>query len=282
MRRKVKQNPDWSDAIIKDYCAPLKRAARRFELPVPILNDRCEIEARSELGEGAYGVVWTTESADCAFKLSTDATEAHFIQTAIDLRKKGLADPPGIVDYRAIFSLPVKHDGYQVFAIWREQATHVGLPCEIAKSNRSMLRFVDLIQEFYTVSDAAFALAFAEQDHSYEGMARYYDWVDERVEIANAIIDKKISTHSSLFAKALAKCYRLAIDIEESGEDGRYVGNALRTYFEHGILLCDIHGDNLGTVDRAKCKQQWVVTDPGHALTLSRSMIDVDIPMLKE
>lgn len=282
MRRKVKSNPDWSDDIIHDFCTPLKRAARSHSLPIPILNDQCEIESRSELGEGAYGVVWTTEAADCVFKLSTDATEAHFIQTAINLRKKGLADPPGIVDYRAIFSLPVKHEGYPVFAIWREQATHVGLPCSIAKSDHSMQKFVSLIQKFYTVSDAAFALAYAEQAESSEGMNRYYDWVEERVDIANEIIDGKISTHSSLFAKALAKCYRLAIEIENSGEDGHYVGNALRTYFEHGILLCDVHGDNLGIVDRSACKSLWCLTDPGHSLTLDRRMVDVEIPMLKE
>ncbi len=282
MRRNVKQNPEWSSVIVHRFCDPLKRAARKHNLPVPILDENCEIESRSELGEGVYGVVWTTESADCVFKLSTDASEAHFIQTAIDLRKKGVADPPGIVDYRAVFMLPAEHDGLDVFAIWREQATHVGLPCEIKKSDKEMYAFATLLDKFYRASDLAFALAFSEQKNYPEGIAKYFDWVDERVALANDIIDGKKVEYESTFAKALAKCYSLAIEIEESGESGKYVGNALRTYFEHGMLLCDVHANNVGWVDRGKCKEIIVVTDPGHAMTLDRSLQDVEIPLLKE
>lgn len=282
MPRKVRSNPEWSDDIIHRFCDPIKRAAKKHNLPAPILDEHCEIEELSELGQGVYGVVWTTESSDCAFKLSTDSTECHFIQTAIDLRKKGLADPAGIVDYRAIFSLPVKHDGYEVFAIWREQATHVGLPCEVDKKDTEMIDFLNLIQKFYKTSDATFALAFDEQQRSTEGIDRYFSWVEERVDIANQIIDGKKPEYTSVFAQMLAKCYRMTIAIEESGEPGRHVGNTLRTFFEHGLLLCDIHGDNIGTVDRGKCSPIWVITDPGHALTLDRHVADVKIPLIKE
>lgn len=282
MRRKVKLNPIWTDEIIHQFCDPLIRAARKHDLPEPLLNDRCKIEDKSELGEGAYGVVWTTDAADCVFKLSTDSTECHFIQTAINMRKKGIADPPGIVDYRAVFSLPVKHDGLEVFAIWREQATHVGLPCEIKKSDTEMIRFVDLMQKFYKTSDTVFALAYAEQLESHEGIGRYFDWMDERVNLANDIIDGKPVGHDSIFAKLLARCYRLAIQIEESGEIGTHIGEALRTYFEHGLLLCDVHGGNVGTVDRGKCQSIHVITDPGHSLVLDRNLMDVQIQSIKE
>ncbi len=283
MRRQTKQNPDWTDAIIHRFCDPILRVAKKHNLPAPLLNEECKIEDRSELGEGAYGVVWTTEDASVAFKLSTDSTEAHFIQTAINMRKKGIADPAGIVDYRAIFLLPgVEHLGGEVFAIWREQATHVGLPCDVPKSDKEMIAFIDLMQKFYNTSDAAFALAFAEQKEHDGDMNTYFDWIEERVEIANEIIDGKKPRYDSIFSKALARCYRLAIQIEDSGEPGRHVGEALLTYFENGLLLCDIHADNIGTVDRGKCSELFVVTDPGHSLLLSRDLVDVDIATLKE
>ncbi len=283
MSRQTKQNPDWSDAILHRFCDPILHVAKKHNLPAPLLNEECKIEDRSELGEGAYGVVWTTEDASVAFKLSTDSTEAHFIQTAINMRKKGIADPAGIVDYRAIFLLPsVKHLGGEVFAIWREQATRVGLPCDVAKSDKEMIDFISLMQKFYSTSDAAFALAFAEQRAHDGDMNAYFDWIEERVDIANDIIDGKDPKHESPFSKLLAQCYRLAIRIEDSGEPGRHVGEALLTYFENGLLLCDIHGDNLGLLDRGKCRDLWAITDPGHSLLLDRNLVDVDIATLKE
>ncbi len=280
--RRTKSNPEWADDILHRFCDSIKRAAKKHNLPSPILDSECRIEDRSELGEGVYGVVWSTEASDCAFKLSTDSSEAHFIQTAINLRKKGIADPPGIVDYRAIFSLPVKHDGLNVFAIWREQATHVGLPCKINDSDTEMIDFVSTLEKFYGSSDLAFTLAFAEQKERKGDMKGYFDWMEERVRLANQIIDGHKPDAESTFAKLLARCYKLAIKIEESGDAGRNVGNALRVYFEHGILLCDVHGDNVGVVDRSTCTQSWVISDPGHSLILTKSLYDVEIPMLKE
>lgn len=274
----VSKNPEWSDDIIHQFCDAIKRAAKKHNLPVPILND-CEIEEHSELGEGVYGVVWTTESADCAFKLSTDSTESHFIQTAINLRKNSV-DPAGIVDYRAIFALPVKRDGYEVFAIWREQATHVGLPCYINRDDTDMISFSKLAQKFYKASDLAFALAFSEQQQ-YGDMRQYFTWIEERVDIANQIIDGRKPKYDSPFSKILAKCYFLTIEMEAT-QIGKAVGNTLRTYFENGMLLCDVHADNLGWVDRSKCKELLVITDPGHNLILDRSLMDIKIQMLKE
>lgn len=284
MPRQIKSNPVDVAAfsqIVHRFCESIKRAAKKYDLPLPILDEECKIEKNSSLGQGEYGAVWTTEDSTVAFKLSTDASEAHFIQTAINLRKNGIADPAGMVDYRAVFRLPVKHQGWEVFAIWREQATHVGLPCEILKSDTEMIAFATLLDKFYTATDLAFELAFKEQ-REYNDMDEYFDWIEERVEIANEIIDGKKPRYDSIFSKLLARCYRLAIQIEDSGESGRHVGEALLTYFEHGILLCDLHGNNVGLVDRSKCREIFVITDPGHSLTLTRSLIDVEIPVLKE
>lgn len=271
MRRKVKSNPEWTDDILYRFCEPIRSVAEAHGLPAPLLKRNCMIEQRSEIGAGDYGVVWTTEDTEVAFKLTTDSTEAHFIQTAINLRKEGISDPAGLIDYRAIFSVPVKHDGFDVFAIWREKAEHVGLPCDVSEKEEDMVSFISLLSNFYKASDAAFFAAFEEQNVS-ENEDRYFNWIEERVGLANRIFKGETGLYESSFAKTLAKCYRIAIDMENSGEAGRYVGEALKTYMENGMLLCDIHANNVGLVDRGKCRSIWAITDPGNVLLLRRDL----------
>ncbi len=265
-------NPPWTDKILHRHCDSIRRAADKRDLPHPLLDAQCRIEDRSELGKGSYGVVWTTSSDDCAFKLTTDATEAYFIQTAINLRKKDV-DPEGIIDYRAIFKLSTKHDNFDVFAIWREQAVTAGFPKET--DDNILFEFGTLIEKFYQVSDKAFQLAYDELNASHEGIGRYYAWIKERVDLANDLIDGKDPAYDSEFARRLHLCYMLSMKIEDNPL-GRPVGEALREYFEHGILLCDIHGGNVGTVERGK-KSIYVITDPGHALVLDKKLMDVKI-----
>lgn len=282
MNRQVRQNPAWSSDIMHRFCDSIRRAADAHDLPAPIFSEKCKVENRSELGQGVYGVVWTTEAADCAFKLSTDSSESHFIQTAINMRNSGQADPAGIVDYRAIFALPADYEGRKVFAIWREQAYKVGLPRCLDKEPKAMVSFANFLNDFYETSADAFETAYNEREKSHEGLDRYFDWVKERVDLANDMIDGKKISHQSTFSNMLYQCYLLSMDIEESGKYGKHVGEALRTYFENGILLCDIHQDNVGHVERGGCDEMIVITDPGHSLVLSKDLIDIEIPLLKE
>lgn len=286
-KRQIQTNPAWAEDVIQRYCNQIGRVARKHNLPLPLFDGPCEIDPRSELGEGVYGVVYETDSLDCVFKLTTDSSEAHFIATAIKLRKERGVDPAGIVDYRAVFALPEKHDGSEIFITWREKAVSVGLPENVAKSDHSMIKFIEAMAAFYEASEGdpnrhdpgAFWLAVEQQENTSE--KEYWHWLKERVALANKMIDGKGLLSKSEMANRLFFAYVAAEVMEESGVDGKHVGHALRTYFENGVLISDLHANNVGLVERHG-KRKWVLTDCGHCLIIDEMLRDVGIPMLKE
>lgn len=285
MSRKTQTNPPWAENLVHKYCDEIARVARKHDLPLPLFDGPCEIDPRSELGSGIYGVVYLTDDLGCVFKATTDSSEAHFIATAIKLRKERGIDPAGIVDYRAVFALPEKHGGEEIFITWREKAVSVGLPESVAKSDRSMLKFIQAMAAFYEASEGnpphdagAFWLAVEQQQHTSE--QAYWNWLKERVALANRMIDGKEGLSKSEMANRLYYAYVAAEEMEKSGPDGRHVGQALRIFQENGLLICDLHANNVGVVERDG-KRKWVLTDCGHSLCLSEDLRDIGIPILK-
>ncbi len=278
MKRRIKSNPEWTADLVEQYCESIRAAAQKNNLPIPLLKDRCE--TYKELGSGAYSVVFNTDSPDCAFKIGTDSSEFHFAQTAINWRKTKNFDPEGMIDFRAVFSLPEQHDGLDVFIGWREKAISVGLPETIAKSDKSMIQFVTNLGKFYDAADAAFFLAHNELVASDGDMNHYWQWMDQRVGLANEMIDGNVAGGESDFADLLFKAYVACEEMEKSS-DGKYIGSALREFFERGILIADIHANNVGIVDRGKCGQTWIISDPGHAAVLRKDLAKVEIRALE-
>ena len=62
------------------------------------------------------------------------------------------------------------------------------------------------------------------------------------------------------------------------------VGAALGFYLNEGILLADVHRQNIGQVTRADSdygpQTYTVITDPGHAVPLDRKWANVQVPEL--
>jgi hypothetical protein len=52
---------------------------------------------------------------------------------------------------------------------------------------------------------------------------------------------------------------------------GSLVGKALGDLMHDGILLCDVHQDNVGYAQRGK-KREIVITDPGYSTALYRAL----------
>ncbi len=277
--RKVKSNPAWSDAIAKQFCDPILVAAKKYGLPVPLLDDKCVIA--SELGCGSYGCVFFTEDENCLFKLTTDSTEAHFAATAIKLRKDKGVDPAGLVDIRAVFSLPIEHRGDPVFVLWRERAVSVGLRNgDDCYSDAVMVDFETKLVAFYDIAEEVFGIAYQEQ-HNLKDEDAYWLWMHASVELSNVILDGKDSGFRSDFSDKLAECWECASDLERN-EAAKDVGQTLKVYLENGILLADIHPDNVGVVERGKCSRSFVITDPGHSCVLKRDLSKISIKALKE
>ncbi len=289
MSRKTRSNPIWAENLISKYCDEITRVARKRHLPLPLFDGPCEIDPRSELGSGIYGVVYLTDDLGCVFKATTDSSEAHFIATAIKLRKERGIDPAGIVDYRAVFALPEKeeHQGEKIFITWREKAVSVGLPESVAKNDKSMLGFIREMAAFYEASEGdpnkndpgAFWLAVEQQQSTSE--KEYWGWLKERVALANRMIDGREGLSKSEMANRLFYAYIAAEEMEKSGPDGRHVGECLRVFQENGVLISDMHANNVGQVRRDN-KTLWCITDAGHCCVLHENLRDVGIPMLKE
>ncbi len=276
--RRTKAAPAWTTKLIERYCAAIRKVAARRNLPMPLLEDRCA--TYKELGQGVYSVVFDTDSPDCAFKIGTDSSEFHFAQTAINWRKNRGFDPEGMIDFRAVYSLPEIHDGLDVFIAWREKASHVGLPETIAKSNTGMIQFVESLADYYDAADNAFFLAHQELTHYEDDVDKYWDWLEERVEIAKAMVDGVKAHGESKMADLLFKAY-VAAEAMEDSRSGKYVGAALRGFFDRGILVADIHANNVGIAERGGAPT-WIISDPGHSMVTKKNLAKIEIEMLRE
>ncbi len=140
-----------------------------------------------------------------------------------------------------------------------------------------MKSFADLLYKFYEASDAAFWIALDAQHHDPD----YFEWLRDGVGDANELLKGGVSENK--FSHMLADCFEIADELMQNGSESFYVGEALRTYLENGILICDVHLGNVGVVERGRCRNRLhAVVDFGHSLTLRRSLVEVDIKALKE
>jgi hypothetical protein len=55
-------------------------------------------------------------------------------------------------------------------------------------------------------------------------------------------------------------------------------GEALLFYYYHGLLLADVHLNNIGR--SFEDPNYWVISDPGHAVALSNRWATVSVPEL--
>ena len=77
-------------------------------------------------------------------------------------------------------------------------------------------------------------------------------------------------------AMALRLCELIA-ELMQNTDGSDLLGDALGHYLDKGILLADVHGHNVGKVERTP---GWVITDPGHAVGLEARWDAVTVPRL--
>jgi hypothetical protein len=66
-------------------------------------------------------------------------------------------------------------------------------------------------------------------------------------------------------------------ELMQNTDGSDLIGSALRYYLEQGLLLADVHANNVGKVERTS---GWVITDPGHAVPLEQRWAVVNVPGL--
>ena len=266
----LRDNPPWTNRIMREHWDALLAVGQ----PMPTRYAK-------ELGCGSYGCVYQTEDPGVVFKLSSDSTEGEFIQLA-----EPWGWPEGIVQYHGIIELDTTHRRRPVFALWREAAQTVGL-----YNVQPLTRYENDAQEQFALWLASFSrhagfirARLRQRPHMWEQSKQYRRRAWDHVGIEDARLNRTMflvgagTTRLDRVAgpEGIAMRWRaceIAAELMEHTYLSDRVGGALRFYMEHGVLLADVHANNVGQVrrvydDEGSAYTPWVITDPGHAVVL--------------
>ncbi len=293
-------NPPWVNKIVSGNCDHIKEAAKRHDLPMPAMKSGCIIS--DELGKGHYGAVYKTTQDGIVFKVTSDEDEAHFVATALSLATASPSvDPEGIVRYYAIYAIPGAYRGRNTYVLWREEASKIGIPYndrtyDIVEFKKLLMRFKNLAHEAKMIADKKIKASpsnywdwMKSQTDKHDRMIEEYNdhWGEEYGDPNNygystdtvlAALMRRHKGQTDRFGWLIAACSSVAQEMENANGAAYLVGGALGQYLEEGILLADVHGNNVGLVDRFS--YAYVITDPGHAVVLKESLSRTEVPTI--
>lgn len=240
---------------------------------VPLHSTKGKKLVMQELGCGSYGCVMPTSDPAVVIKVTSDMTEAAFVAASMTLGPPaGAWEDAGIVRYYAVYRLPGTHKGRPMFVLWREAATEVGLSWDSTKRDYERWSRVVL----YNLLDHYKQFAGVVREAHKKGML-----LPENIsKFQSAILKIEAIPESDSYFKdvmrqtpvqgrvgtALAALH-LIEDTMENTAICDAIGQALAFYRTQGLLLSDVHHQNVGLVPRMQ--KTWVITDPGHAVPLN-------------
>lgn len=226
-----------------------------------------------ELGCGHYGCVAPVAEPDMVFKLTSDVTEARFVVMA-----QTLPETEGIVRYFKIFALGgAEHRRRPLFVLWRQDAKDIGLLSPLRLGwGYNIGKFVEQYSyDEYQIRNIKEGFLYIENFLNWarevrEKMIKLLKRVP-RAEALGAVwlafenadpeADPRYFKGVPRIGVALRKCWENAMLLQNT--DVVYpLGAALGNYLDEGILLADVHTNNIGRDQN----NQLVITDPGHAV----------------
>jgi hypothetical protein len=275
----VRANPPWANRALKQSWPTIESAG----LPLPVMSGKWKFE---ELGCGHYGCVIPTTDESIVFKLTSDPTEAEFIQLAAPL-----GWPDGIVTYYKIIELDFTYRKRTVFAIWRQAAFNVGeLLRGIGYRRRSDMDYEDRARHEFADHLVAFSVhAGTYRDilkrsknaqKLFNESQRYIQWAWDNfsTDEAKGEIGGPLGVrHWPAFSHyrgayklaALWRACEVMAELMEHTYLSDNVGGALGFYMENKFLLADVHLGNIGQVKHEDYDgMYWAITDPGHVVVL--------------
>lgn len=265
----------WVDKAMTTAWPRILRASPRSSwMPLHATSARGKISPE-ELGCGHYGCVMPTSDPNVVCKITSDPTEATFIAAALSLREL----PEGIVVYHEIFAIPDgSHRGRPTFVLWREAATDVGMNVHawsrgddyFRRSYEQLGRHLDSFRQAAGELRKVLKSTKRNPFELIEEAKQYDSWAWDIV--AGYDLDRVQRPMTEVRGSAPQKValgLRYCIALAETMENTYLcdaIGRALAFYLEHGLLLADVHIDNIGLVRRLD--RTPVITDPGHAVAL--------------
>jgi hypothetical protein len=239
-----------------------------------------------ELGCGHYGCVMPTQRADVVFKLTTDPTEAVFVRAALEISKTPEEWPAGMIVYHSIHQLgAASFRGRPIFAIWRQEASRIGFLIQANDYEATEAQaLVANAQE-----SATFVRAFLQRSAG-GGIAKIEQYEDVAWNVVgehSELLDRRPSPYGSIrdvHLRDVIRRYRgamraaVALRAYDSCIEAMHynspivttVGRAMEFYRAEGIVLADVHMNNIGIARHSEYGDEDVttITDPGHALFL--------------
>lgn len=265
----------WVDRTLKSTWDRIAAQVPEGWMPELMPGRRFAIQ---ELGCGHYGCVAPTVNPDFVFKLTSDVTEARFVVMASALEPTG-----GIVKYHKIFAL--RESEYRrrpLFVLWRQSAKYIGVLMDVKLwGHTTRATYAKEIHSYdeYQIRNIKEGLKYLDQFLKWarevrEKVAFALKRNPSREEVFTAIWEAFESTdneadprdykyHKTIprIGLGLSKCYELAMLLQNT--DVVYpIGAALGYYLDEGILLADVHLNNIGL----NVNNELIITDPGHAV----------------
>ena len=217
-------------------------------------------------------------------KITSDESEAVFAQIMVNQPRP----VKGVVRYHRVLRVVGSNAGLAVYAIWRELARDVGYLSLVVKnetklrpSKREVLWWLAwYVANYKRASSAARELVRKmhlpvgqlekeiAQAWSY-ATARYAAVAPADGELHPEVTHIRDLSDVEKMVVLLAHCDRLADDISKLHPSSQELGKALIETTRVGLLLCDVHLKNVG---RHLTQDRWIITDPGHMLSLGPSL----------
>ncbi|MCP4204219.1 MAG: hypothetical protein GY769_20070 [bacterium] len=244
-----------------------------------------------EYGCGRYGCVMPTYEPNVVVKLTSDVTEAFFVAAALSMNDPNAWN--GMVEYYAIYRIKnAFHRRRPLYVLWREAAVRVGRDSLVHWSSamqrddggymaRSMSALFHNLHEFRQYAEAVrkqlkrskdpYALVAEAED-------KYADWAWKQISHdAGENIDFFQRTRGAQRLAALLRFLAIQAEMMEHTYLSDGLGESLAFFLENGLLLADVHADNIGLVVREDYGERIVITDPGHAVPLIERWDHVEI-----
>jgi hypothetical protein len=286
----MKRNPPWADKVLKTAYERLQTVVDAKRLPISKGKGQFE-----EFGAGHYGVVYPTREKNVVCKITTDASEAAFVRAAISLKEF----PSGIVGYYDVVRIEGQsHRQRPVFALWRSEVQPVTIYSRY--SHHKYDTFTNGVVELLTLAKlSAHTIREYLKKQSPEKRKNTIAQMEKRSGDFTGSFDiNKTSRPRGYDSSAIKDFqtfikYKRGIDRAVACADlfweacdwmnytyGFNPGRALQWYYREGLLLADVHGQNV-SLQLADPKypddEEWVISDPGHAIALTDKFADLTI-----
>ena len=286
------RNPAWVNNALKQNWDKLTKLVGEKWMPIGVRDDVTGLETSLgregdrfyEYGSGHYGTVMPTRDPKVVVKITSDPSEAELVAFTVDAsRRERHGMPEGLIQYHRIQQLPGAYRKRPIYVIWREAAFVVGPRSygEMGIGPRSAdegQRYINLFKHAATYvrdylkkrpGDTATLERYAERANeqdlpvAYATSGLYINaWYGAR-EGSESLSRFPTELRWGTYWGAL----ETLTELMENSDGFQYVGGALRFYFEHGVLLADVHDGNVGLVHRkGYFRPLLVITDPGHAV----------------